>query len=247
MNAYQERVLQSFRRVEGWFAANPEYVAGNAALGHQLETLTGIVRRLSDHVTAQDTQRAQSLLISKDEVEQRREVLTYQMAPIAKVARALRGTVPGIGVLSLPRGNVQTAEVITAATAMAQKGEIYKDVLVESGLPADFVAQLMAAAAALKASLDGRGLARASRVAATRGVGSELALGRRVVAILDAVVTRQIRSQPAKVAEWEQLKRVTVKGTAVRAQVELVETGSTPSETSRNDVAASLGTVVKAA
>jgi hypothetical protein len=247
MNAYQERVLQSFRRVEGWFAANPEYVAGNAALGHQLETLTGIVRRLSDHVTAQDTQRAQSLLISKDEVEQRREVLTYQMAPIAKVARALRGTVPGIGVLSLPRGNVQTAEIITAATAMAQKGEIYKDVLVESGLPADFVAQLMAAAAALKASLDGRGLARASRVAATRGVGSELALGRRVVAILDAVVTRQIRSQPAKVAEWEQLKRVTVKGTAVRAPVELVETGSTPIEPSRNDVAASLETVVKAA
>jgi hypothetical protein len=49
------------------------------------------------------------------------------------------------------------------------------------------------------------------------------------------------------VAEWEQLKRVTVKGTAVRAQVELVETGSTPIETSRNDVAASLGTVVKAA
>ena len=169
------------------------------------------------------------------------------MAPIAKVARALRGTVPGIGVLSLPRGNVQTAAVITAATAMAQKGEIYKDVLVESGLPADFVAQLMAAAAALKASLDGRGLARASRVAATRGVGSELALGRRVVAILDAVVTRQIRSEPAKVAEWEQLKRVTVKGTAVRAPVELVETGSTPIETSRNDVAASPGTVVKAA
>jgi hypothetical protein len=78
-------------------------------------------------------------------------------------------------------------------------------------------------------------------------VGSELALGRRVVAILDAVVTRQIRSQPAKVAEWEQLKRVTVKGTAVRAPVELVETGSTPIEPSRNDVAASLGTVVKAA
>jgi hypothetical protein len=49
------------------------------------------------------------------------------------------------------------------------------------------------------------------------------------------------------VAEWEQLKRVTVKGTAVRAPVELVETGSTPIEPSRNDVAASLETVVKAA
>ena len=29
MDAYQARVLQSFRRVEGWFAANPQYVANN--------------------------------------------------------------------------------------------------------------------------------------------------------------------------------------------------------------------------
>jgi hypothetical protein len=247
MDAYQERVVQSFRRVHGWFGANPQYVTGNPSLGTQVETLNGIVQRLSDHAAAQDTQRSQTLLISKDEIEKRREVLSYQMAPIAKVARALHGTIPGIGVLVLPKGNSPTPEIITAATAMAQKAEIYKSVLVESGLPADFIEQLTAAAAALKASIDGRGLARASRVAATRGVGSELAIGRRVVAIIDAVVTRQIRAEPAKLAEWEQLKRVTVRGVAVRAPVALVDTRSTSVQTSTTDVVAASASVVKAA
>jgi hypothetical protein len=216
--------------VQGWFAANPQYTASTPALATQLDALNGIVQRLSDHATTQDTQRTQTLLVSKDEVEKRREVVSHQMKPIAKVARALRGTVPGISVLSLPKGNVPTPQVINAATAMVQKAGIYKDVLVESGLPADFLEQLEKATAALKTSLDARGLARAGQVAATRGVANELSVGRRVVDIIDVTMTRLLRPQPAKLAEWEQLKRVTVKGIAVRGSIGLVESSSTAVE-----------------
>lgn len=247
MNGHQERVLQSFRRVQGWFAANQQYTASTPALATQLEALKGIVQRLSDHAATQDTQRAQSLLVSKDEIQKRREVRSHQMAPIVKVARALRGTVPGISVLSLPKGNVPTPAVIVTATAMARKAEIYKEVLIESGLPSDFIEQLEAAAAALKDSLDTRGLARAARASATRGVQSELTLGRRVVDIMDATLTRLIRSQPAKMAEWEQLKRVTVKGIAVRGSVRLVESSSTSVETSSSEVQGASTAGVRAA
>lgn len=236
MNSYEDRVGQSLRRVEGWFAANPELIAANPSLGTQVEALKGVVIRLTDHATAQDTHYAQSLLISKDETDKRREVLRHQMAPIAQVGRALQGTVPGIGVLTMPKPTAPTAVVITAAEVMAQKAEIYKDVLVEHGLPTDFVDQLKQAAAALKASIDGRGLARASRVAATQGVKSELALGRRLVTILDAVVTGLIRSNPAKLAEWQQLKRVTLKSGSPRQAVQLVETNSNAVQTNSNTV-----------
>lgn len=247
MDAYQDRVGESFRREVGWFAANPQYVADNPQLGKQVDALNGIVSRLSDHATAQDTQHAQSMLISKDELEKRREVVSHHMAPTAQVARALRGTVPGIGVLSLlPKGNVSPSEIVTAANAMAQKAELYKDVLVESGLQTDFIDQLKGAAAALKASIDGRGLARASRAAATRGVESELALGRRVVKIIDAVVTRQLRSEPAKLAEWKQLKRVVVKGAVARSSLGLVGSSATPVETSAGSVEVPVGAVVVA-
>ena len=145
------------------------------------------------------------------------------MASIVKVARALRGTVPGIGVLAMPKGNIQTAALITAATVLARKAETYKEVLVENGLPSDFIEQLEAAVLTLKGSLDARGLARAARSSATRGVGSEIALGRRVVMIMDATLTRVLRSQPTKLAEWEHVKRVTLKGGGVRGSVGGVE------------------------
>ena len=239
MNAQQERVLQSFRRVQGWFAANTQYAASTPALATQLDALKGIVQRLTDHAATQETQRSGASLDSMDEIEKRREVVSYQMKPIAKVARALRGVVPGIGVLKLPKGNIPTPSVITAATAMVQKAEVYKEPLVESGLPANFLEELKGATAALKASLDARGLARAARVAATRGVESELTLGRNTVSILDAILTRLIRSQPTKIAEWEQLKRVTVRGIAVRGSIGLVESSSTagglPSTSSQGD------------
>lgn len=238
MNSYEDRVGQSLRRVDGWFFANPDLVAGNPSLGTQVEALKGVVIRLTDHATAQDTQFAQSRLIARDETEKRREVLRHQMAPIAQIGRALQGTVPGIGVLTMPKGNASAAAIVTAAQVMAQKAEIYKDVLVENGLPADFIEQLKQASDALKASIDARGLARASRVAATRGVKSEVALGRRLVSILDAVVTGLIRSNPAKLAEWQQLKRVTLKAGVARRPVGLVNTNSTAVPTNSNAVQA---------
>lgn len=74
-----------------------------------------------------------------------------------------------------------------------------------------------------------------------------MALGRRVVAILDAVVTGLIRFEPAKLAEWEQLKRVTAKTGAVHSPLGLVDIRSGPVETSSTAVVAAPGTVVKAA
>jgi hypothetical protein len=229
MNTYQERVLQSFRRVQGWFAANPQYVArdGQAstpALAAQLDALNGVVQRVSDHAAQQQTQLAQTLLISKDEDDRRRELLAVHMASIAKVARALRGTVPGIGVLAMPKGNIESAALIGAATAMARKAEIYKAVLIENGLPVDFIQQLDGASAELKGSLDARGLARAARASATRGLQTEIALGRRIVEIMDATLLRVLRLQPAKQAEWQQLKRIVAKGSVTRGGVAPVET-----------------------
>src|SRR5688572_16850965 len=103
MDAHQERVFQSYRRVLGWFEANPSYRSAEprevaAALSVQLEALNGIVARLTEFIAQQETQAAQASLVSKDEREQRREVLSHHMATIAKTARALRGLVPGIGV-----------------------------------------------------------------------------------------------------------------------------------------------------
>jgi hypothetical protein len=243
MNSQQERVLQSFRRVQSWFVTYPEYSAegptSSPALATQLNALNGIVQRATEFAAEQDTQLAQSLLVSKDEREQRREVLSHHMASIAKVARALRGTIPGIGVLSMPKGNIQSAALITQAVVMARKAEVYSSVLVEHGLPTDFAKQLEDSAASLKGSLDARGKARGARAGATRGLESELALGRRVIEIMDAALTRVLRREPARFAEWKSVRRVTLRGSAVRAAVGTVEVLPTGVASSPTGVVAS--------
>jgi len=237
MDSHQDRTLQSFRRVDGWFSVNKEFTetAGGStktpALATQLDALRGVVSRASDHAASQNTQSSQSQLIAKDEKDLRRELLAQHMASIAKVARALRGTIPGIGVLSMPKGNIQTAPLITFATAMARKAEIYESVLVEHGLPEDVIKQLDDAAGKLKASLDARGEARAARVGASKGLASELALGRRVVEVMDASLTRALRSSPGRLAEWKHVKRITVRGSVVRPVVGAVQGSPTPVET----------------
>src|SRR5690242_13181762 len=99
MKSHQERVFQSFRRVQGWLESNPSLRSRGptevaAAISAQADALNGVVARLTEHVAQQETQAASSLLISKDEREQRIEVLSHHMGTIAKTARALRGVVP---------------------------------------------------------------------------------------------------------------------------------------------------------
>lgn len=217
MNGQQQRVLESFRRIQGWFQANQQYVtsespANTTPLATQARALNQVVDRVMDHVARQQTELSQSLLVSKDERELRREVLTHHMAPIARIAKALRGQVPGIAVLTMPKGNVQTAALITAATVMVRKAEVYAPALVEQGLPTDFVLALTAVAGRLKESLDARGLARGSRASASRALEADLALGRRLVTVLDVSMTRVLRYEPAKLAEWQHVKRVMVRG-----------------------------------
>ncbi|HYD47043.1 MAG TPA: hypothetical protein VEB21_01780 [Terriglobales bacterium] len=221
MNAQQQRVLESFRRIQGWFQGNEQYVTSDGTatpnpVANQVRALNEVVDGVMDYVARQQTELAQSTLVSKDERELRREVLTYHMAPIARIAKALRGQVPGIGVLTMPKGNVQTAALITAAMVMARKAEVYAPVLVEQGLPTDFVLALTTVAGKLKESLDARGLARGSRASASRGLEAELALGRRLVTVLDVTMSRVLRHEPAKLAEWRHVKRVMVRGSAPR-------------------------------
>ncbi len=221
MDSHQERVFQSFRRVQGWFEANPSYLSAEPlevarALSTQRDALNGIVARLTEHIAQQETNAAQSLLISQDEREQRRDVLSHHMATIAKTARALRGVAPGIGVLQMPKGNIQTGALITAADVLARKAEIYRSVLVENGLPTDFCEQLIEAAGRLKSSQDARGLARGARRAAAEGINREIGLGRRVVDIMDAALKRVLRREPVKWAEWRHVQRVTVRGSVSR-------------------------------
>jgi hypothetical protein len=209
--------------VTAWFADHPEVIPGSgssaAALGSQVDALKQMVASMTARATEQTTQASQATLAAKDEAAQRKDVRSLHLGAIVKVAGALRGKVPGMGVFKMPAPRLASETLLHAADAVRTTAAIYKDVFVEHGLPADFLEQLDTATAALKSSVDARGVAQSRRAGASTGLAGDLALGRQIVTMIDASLTHALKSDSATLASWRQAKRATVKGVVSRGAV----------------------------
>lgn len=206
-----------FRRILAFFARYPDLLGVNTGtagtpLSAQRDALQTVVTNASNSATQQGVQKAQTTLLSKDEMRKRADLLQFQMGHITQVARALRGSVPGIGVLKKPDAHVSNATLVKSANEMAQNAAPFQDVLVQHGLPQDFIAQLIAAGTAVAQSVDARGSARALMRNATTDITSEVSRGRRIVTIMNAAMKRALVSDPARLDEWKQAKHVPAKG-----------------------------------
>jgi hypothetical protein len=180
-------------------------------LTRQLDGLNTIVALSTEAAAQQGVQAKQATLEASDERALRKH-LREEMHAVAQVAQALRKQVPGIGVIRMPSRSGQAEGLLEAADAFGKLAATYESVLVEHGLAADFVAQLGDAVAALRTSIDARGAARASGVSATKEVALSIALGHQYVVLMDAALTKALKNDPAKLAEWKHAKRVTIKG-----------------------------------
>jgi hypothetical protein len=226
MKSQQTRGLQAFRRVEAWFAEHPQVLAtagsSAVALAKQVDALKQLVARMTAWATEQTFQSSQATLAAKDEAEQRHELRSLHLKSIVRVAGALRGKVPGMGVFKLPDRTLSSDTLYHAAEAMRTTASVFKDVFVEHGLPADFLDQLDAATTALGACVDARGVARAKVSGASNGLVSDLALGRQIVTMIDASLAHALKSDSPMLASWRQAKRATVKGATSRGSIEAV-------------------------
>jgi hypothetical protein len=219
MLSRQQRVLQALRRVQAWCAANPALVppaegppAAWVPLTRQFDALNTIVAQLTFAAADQGVQTKRTTLAATDEPSLRRHV-REELHAVTQVAQALRTTVPGIGVLRMPSTKLQSEALLKAADALTRQATTFQTVLVEHGLAPDFPAQLNSATSALRASIDGRGAARASLTSATKQLKVGSGLGLQYVNIMDAALTKALKHDPARLAEWKSAKRVTVKGT----------------------------------
>lgn len=210
MDAHDKRVSQSFRAVEAWADSHTALVPPEAAA--QVEALRGVNQRLAQYVIDQEHQdrtRSGNTVTVK---QLRRELQQNHLMPIAAMARSVVAITPELEVaLRVPRPTADDAKLLASANAIAKIGDAHKDVLLQHGLPANFVDELRAHAATLQAAVDERRQATSRRVGATKGIATELKAGKLVVQSLDVALTRVLRTQPGLLAEWRNTKRVTIK------------------------------------
>ena len=223
MMSKQLKALQSYRRAIAWGAANPTVIppaegdpASWSPLTRQCHTLSGIAAEISDAASEQERLAATMTLEAADEPALQKQ-LRDELHVIAQVAQALRKEVPGIGTIRMPAHGVAVERLLNSADALIKRASPYQSVLIEHGLAPDFIAQVQHCIAAIKASIDGRGSARATLKSSTERLAVNVALGRRYVMLMDATLTKVLRKDTAKLVEWKNAKRavaIAVAGTS---------------------------------
>lgn len=207
MQSRQGNMLQSLRAVEEFLAANADALGDVVNNGTRRKLATTI-----DSLEATVNEQAGSSVVSQGGTRRykslRRVLVRDHMAPIARMARADLPPTPEVDALRMPKPNWSAARLAAAAHGMALAAEPFRQQFVDAGLPGDFVERLGAAADAMVQSLSDRAQHRGRLSGATKGLQATLASGRKLVAVIDALVASKLADDPALLANWRKVKRV---------------------------------------
>jgi hypothetical protein len=208
MNTDISRKLETARRAIGWVDARPELATDNPALPKLISALRTATDDLGRAAAEQEFHRVAGLERTIGLSALKVELREMHMKPIVALAQVIAPRAPELAAdVRLPHTRASTEFLITSATAMAAAVEPRQALFVEHGLPAGFVEQLRAATAAVKERVDARGATRVSRVGATATATSLVGRMTEAVAVLDAVLKRQLRGTPL-LKEWASARRV---------------------------------------
>ena len=210
MNREKKSSFQAFRRIVAWIVAQPILMAQPMVAAFIMK-LHAVLDELSGAAAAQDSHFRLAKGATAEAKSIRREVVQH-MRLVARVAEiSIPEVFKATASLQMPHRNLDTEGLVVAAMAIAGAAEANQDALAKQGLAADAIAQLRAAAERFKAAVDSRGQMIAQRRGATADVDVQLHRARKLVDALSILVARTLRDDPATLAEWEQLKRVTQK------------------------------------
>lgn len=184
------------------------------------------IAAVASHVASQSEGRLAAEGATRKQRALRRVLRDEHMAPIAAIAGAKLPVTPEVLPLKMPAQSVGVAKLTAHAHGMAAAAEKYAGVFTTSGLPQSFAADLTAAADALVGARDEHTASRAARRGATSGLRASLVRGRQVVRILDALVSKALKDDPALLAGWKNVKRVV--HPPGRRAVAAAATGSAP-------------------
>ncbi len=227
MNARQTRSTDAVLRTRKFVGIHADKLGpiATSAASHKLDqvadTVTGIIT----------DQGSQSLVMLGQRGTEKALVETIRfhfMAPIAKFARASLKDVPDITALTRNGRTLDGLRLVHAARAMATTASAHLPQLVAAGFPESILQELEATANQLEETITTRGNTRTSRVAATRQIAQLLDEGREAIAILNAVIIRQFRNDPAFLASWNATQRIHAKVGAIRGGGSSADDAVTP-------------------
>jgi len=207
MRAEQIRKFGMLRRVQQFLDefAVKLFAATAAAARKALDQLVEDMR-VNEAAQASNTLNAKSQTAAQ--VVLRRELVQDHMRPVALIAAAHLRDVPEFKALQVPKFGVKAEVLVQNANAMAEAAKPYQEVFVGNGRPETFADDLVAAAEAVRASIDARGKSIATRAAARKGIEATATQAHAVLRFLDAQVKSAAADDPKILAAWKSAKRI---------------------------------------
>ena len=138
----------------------------------------------------------------------RRDLVKHHMRPVATIAAAHLRDVPEFKALRLPHVDVKAAVLVQDAIAMAVAARAHEQVFVEYGRAENFADALLAAAEAVRGSIDARAKCILDRAGARGGLKAAASRAHLVMRMLDAQVQSALEDDPKALAAWKSAKRI---------------------------------------
>ena len=206
MQLKQVHTLDALRSVRDFLDRN-ELTVRLGPLTPHVATLTSAIDQLEAMVVEQQSRTNLSRAGTTRRNEIARSVLLELMRPVARMAPALfPHDVALRQALAMPRRR-QASVVIAAAIAMADNAEPHAKAYIAAGFAPDFLELLRAGAAELKAATDTRTKDLGRRAASTTGTRDAVRHARRVVRMIDAMLSPALEKDRPRLSEWRTLYR----------------------------------------
>ena len=210
MNRYQKAHLEALYRVQAYLNDHAS-VLGTVMESPSRAALDQAVSDLQTQAGKQSA--AETYAVSQTAVKNklREELRLHHMQPIAAIARGSLAGTPQINKLHLPPQNIDDAGLVQAADGMADAASLYSQVFIDHKLPADFIAQLQAAVAAVQGAMVTRRSALSQVTELTQSLKGQVTDAGNVVRILNALVVKQVKGSASLLKAWRTAKQINAK------------------------------------
>jgi hypothetical protein len=207
MNNVFTRTHEMFLRVQIFTSERAASFTAGSLGAEMSEEINAVVQTLSDALASQTSglNSAQQATAAR---EAARQTLRAEMQAITRTARAMALDTPGLeNKFRLPRSGSDQA-LLAAARAFLTDAVPLKAEFIRHELPATFIDDLRAHAAALERAMGEQNTNRGAHVGATASIESVIERGMNATRKLDAIVRNKFRDDPAALAAWESARHV---------------------------------------
>lgn len=207
MHAHQAAVLETLSAVQTFLDEKKERL-GDLNDSPPRRVLDQIVDQLTESSLAQLAGQCAGRGETARLAKLRHELRVLHMQPIAAVVKTVLPQAPTLSAFTVPYENTSSMRLIAAAGAMAEAAKTHEAVLIDAGLPHDFVEDLQAAATTLQNSLNTRTMSMGRSQGATRALKPLVRHGLAILKVLDAMLSKAFKFDEALLGAWNQVKTV---------------------------------------